>query len=154
MQKYSREVIDKSRIVKLDKPFELEERVGFPYRLDRSSSESSIMIMGINPAGDKVDDKDYMCIIPDCELQYNPYVYKKYYKDNYNLVKDLGVKLFWSSYNLSKDIMKENIIPNLENIHITEKEKSGMYLVFTNSIYIHETSSTRLQEVLVKDDLN
>ena len=154
IQKYSIEAVDENSIATLDMPFELKDRVGFPYRLDRSLNESSIMIMGINPAGNKVDDKDYICIIPDADkLPDNTYGYHKYYDANYDLVRDLDVKLFWSSYDLGKDLMDKNIVP--KDKYDTEKNKKGMYLVFSNSIYIHETSSTRLQKVLINgNELN
>ena len=152
---YSIEAIDKSKNEKLSEPISIDKRIGFPLRLDRKLNEKSIMIMGINPAGDKIAPDDYLCIVPGYDLskKYGSlYSSKGYFEPNFELIKeiatDLNIKLFWSSYDVA-DVFKND--EKFVEIHSKELQKNGLYLVFTDIIYFHETSSQKLYKIL-KDE--
>ena len=155
IQKYSIETIDKCKYEQLTEPKLLEDRIGFPLRLDRKLNEKSIMIMGINPAGSEVDPDDYLCIVPGYDLSKkygSKYSSKGYFEPNYELIKDiakdLDIRLFWSSYDIAEVFNNDEEFIQKHNAEIL---KNGLYLVFTDIIYFHETSSEILYKIL-KDD--
>ena len=151
IREYSIEAINE----KLAEPILLEKRIGFPLRLDRKFNEKSIMIMGINPAGSEVDPDDYLCIVPGYDLskKYGSlYSSKRYFEPNYELINDiasnLDIRLFWSSYDIADVFTNDE---DFVEIYQKEIQKKGLYLVFTDIIYFHETSSEILYKIL-KDD--
>ncbi len=153
IKNYTKKIIDEKKLHVLDEPNKLKDRIGFPYRLDRYKDEKSIMILGVNPSGKQKDPKDYLCYIPGFEKK-SEYVYNKYYKPNYNLVREIeGIKMYWSSY--EPKVIKKEKIPDFEKYYHDEKNKKGPYLVFANSVYFHETTFDKFHKVLKKDiDLN
>lgn len=124
------------------------------FEFDNSTSEKDcVLVIGLNPAGDKEDAKNeedirtYLYSLK--ESIKSKYVYNKYYKPIYELINDIfddDAKWHWC--NKSWDILSKEI-EHSEDKNVIHKEylnhqnrKVSIYI--GDMFYYHETSSKKL----------
>lgn len=146
---------------------------GFAIHPDDNKEEDSVLILGLNPAGDEKDaDRERiiqsLCYVPGLDQSgvLKRCHYPRYFKPIYDLVqetisKDVMVK--WSWCNIPWEELEEQ----LKNIGVTEeqeeqkgkildfyqkanaKEEGNLTIYTGDMFYYHETQSGKLKELLV-----
>ena len=145
-----------------------EDRFSDPVEFEKKH-HNNILIVGLNPSGEKKDEKLMLQYIPDedgnlkhfvkSKKQPNGCIYPSYFKPNYDLVKVLNPKMWWSSLNDIRTRVKEYLdkvkanYDERELFHMyidkeLEKDDQRPYLIFCDLINYHETKSEKLKKML------
>lgn len=141
-------------------------RYGMPENIDGLEIDNTILILGLNPSSVNIEDteKQNSCFIKYLDININKnirksidkFTYSKYFKPNYELVKDLGYNLLWKNKEyLDRQIKKRKINEDAKKLLYNNVTKSNKFIIFADLIYFVETKSKEVNKILknLKDDI-